>query len=289
MTTTVDKIFYFKGSKNRLLSGFIHLPEITRKNIGIVYCHPFADEHNLSYRVVVNTARSLAELGVPVLRFHLSGCGDSEGELNEVTIDDWQEDLQTAISVLKSEARVEQYALWGLRLGAGLVLKYMNQNKEASFVILWQPVLSFSQYIKQFLRRKELLQLAEGKNRCASVQTAVDELINQGTVSIIGYPINRALYDDFNKIHDQPFNVVPDCDSLLLSLSLMEQPSLLIKRYSEFLLSRETPLTFLHLKAESFWDNYWRWECPEITYATLKWMNDLLRAEINGESRTISL
>ena len=271
-----DKIFFFKGSKKRLLLGFLHTTSFITNNTGIVYCHPFADEQALSQRVVINTCRAIAKLGFPVLRFDMSGCGDSEGKLDEVTISDWQEDLMAAINVLKRETGVRKFALWGLRLGASLSLLYDSQFKDdASFIILWQPVLNFSLYIKQFLRRKVAIELADGGNKKISISTILNEINDYGIVDALGYPITKNLYENFVEIGNHHFHCYPTCKTFLLTVSLMEYPSSSIERYTKALQSNETPLQFLHLVSEPFWDRYWRWECPEVTNATLKWLNML--------------
>jgi len=47
MSFLAEKIFFFSGSKNRKLLGFLHYADHSKKSIGIVYCHPFAEEKNM--------------------------------------------------------------------------------------------------------------------------------------------------------------------------------------------------------------------------------------------------
>ena len=80
MTGVDEQLFFFEGSNERKLLGFLHQPINNCKETGIVYCHPFAEEKNCSHFVTARAAGEFARLGYPVLRFDFSGCGDSEGK-----------------------------------------------------------------------------------------------------------------------------------------------------------------------------------------------------------------
>ena len=276
MPNVDEKIFFFTGSKNRALLGFLHRPTSTNRSTGIIFCPPFAEEKNMSHSVVVKTARMFAEHGFPVLRFDLSGCGDSEGDFGEATLEDWQEDLSQAVTILFKETDVEHYALWGLRLGAGLALLHTARHKDVSFLILWQPVIDFAEHIQQFLRRKISSQISRKEHDISPMSKMVEQLEGQGVVHVIGYPVTRRLYDGFNAVGKYPYQITPSIPTLLLSISLMERPAFSMKQYSDRLLASGVPVRFKHVTAEPFWDRYWRWECRDVSDFTLKWAKELV-------------
>jgi len=230
----------------------------------------------MSHSVVIKTARMFAEVGFPVLRFDLSGCGDSEGEFDETSITDWQEDLKEAVKILFKETKVQRYSLWGLRLGAGLALLHIKQHREVSSLILWQPVIDFSTHIQQFLRRAISSQISKKEHNISPVSKVVTQLETQGIVHIIGYPVTRVLYDDFNAVGKQPSQITPSIPTLLLSISMMESPAFSIKQYSDHVVSSGTQAHFQHVTTEPFWDRYWRWECRDVADITLKWAKELV-------------
>ena len=133
-----DKILFFDNSRGEKILGLLHTPKRSEKNLGIVYCHSFAEEKNRSHAIAVKTARAFATQGYPVLRFDLSGCGDSEGEWEKASIDDWIQDIASAVTYLKNSTHVTNIALWGLRLDGGLAYLYAKKHKEISLLILWQ-------------------------------------------------------------------------------------------------------------------------------------------------------
>ncbi len=268
-------MFFFKGSKGRSLLGFLYEHSNITRSTGIVFCHPFAEESNVSHAIVVKTSRAIAKLGYSVLLFDMSGCGDSEGELSDVILDDWQDDLVSAINILKSETTIEYIALWGLRLGAGLALLHAVDCKDIAFIVLWQPVVDFKEYIHKFLRTNISSQIVEQRNSLISVSKLRNQLKEQGIVFVNGYPITEKLFESFDNVAKQPYFFEVKCPTLLLSISLMETPAVSIKRYYDLLHSKVTSVEFSHIIAEPFWDRYWRWECQKVTDATLRWLNSL--------------
>lgn len=275
MCSFKEEIFFFEGSAKRRLLGFLHTPLSFNRNTGIIYCHPFAEEKNMSHAVVVQTSRALAQNGFTVFRFDMSGCGDSEGELDEVTIADWQKDLDLAVKFLQKETTITNLGLWGLRTGCGLSLLYAAHHADVLFLILWQPVVDFQSFINQFLRWKISSQITTGGNEKLSISNIIQRINDQGVAHIIGYPLSRNLYESFCKVGKNPSRFIPECPALILSLSLMERPSFPLKRYYAFLHSSNASVCFHHLTAEPFWDHYWRYQCNEATNDTLKWVNNL--------------
>jgi exosortase A-associated hydrolase 2 len=270
-----EKVFFFPGSKNRNLLGFLHLPSSETVKPAILYCHPFADEMNLSHRVTVETARLLTENGHPVLRFHMSGCGDSEGELDEVTIDDWEQDIAKAVEWLKDTLKTNLYGLWGLRLGGGLALLHEMKFRTASFLILWQPVVAFSEYIRQFLRRKAILQLVEKHSDKITLAEIIGVLEQNKLVNAMGYPITESLYKSFLRVDHGPRNFASLCPTLLMSISMMERPNFPMKEFCAKLQMTKARVNFQHVNAEPFWDRYWQWESKIVAGASTEWLQNI--------------
>ncbi|VAW34698.1 hypothetical protein MNBD_DELTA04-1627 [hydrothermal vent metagenome] len=269
-----EKVFFFSGSGNRNLFAFLHHAESVKNSIGVVYCHPFAEEKNMSHSIIVKAARMIAEEGFPVFRFDLSGCGDSEGDLDHSTVEDWRQDLDKAIEIFHQETGVSRYLLWGLRLGAGLALmrEQYSKDDEPAGLILWQPVLDFSLHIEQFLRRSISSQILKKSNGLVSGMDAETEMRIYDTAHVIGYPITKHLYNSFNEIGDQPLTVTPSSPTLIVSVSLLDQPAVALKQHADRLRRSGTPVTLCHVSAEPFWDRYWQWECKNAAAVTLQWI-----------------
>ena len=269
-----EEIFFFPGYRHRQLLAFLHSPSLLSCSTGIVYVHPFAEEKNRSHSVVVKAARLFAASGIPVLRFDLSGCGDSEGDLQYSSVEDWLHDLDAAVEILHEKTGASRCLLWGLRLGAGLGLLRQQGRNDISGLILWQPVLDFSAHINQFLRQAISSEIARGGK--GGIKTSPeDDLRSKGLVHVVGYPVTKLLYDSFVALGRQPSNFIPSVPTFILSISLMEQPAFVMKKYEERLQRGGTPVTFQHVTAEPFWDRYWQWECKKPSFATLQWLQEI--------------
>ncbi len=271
----LEKVFFFPGSGNRNLFGFLHYADPTTSSIGIIYCHPFAEEKNMSHSVIVKAARMFAAAGFSVFRFDFCGCGDSEGDLQFSSVEDWLQDLDAAIDVFRKETGISQYFLWGLRSGAGLTLLYEKYSKNIAGLILWQPVLDFYVHIKQFLRQAVSSQISKGILGDTRINVE-DDLHQYGIVYVIGYPVTKNLYNNFNNIGNQPANVVPSIPVFILSISLMDEPSFALKKHTDRLKESGAPVLLQHITAEPFWDRYWQWKCKKSAETTLKWLRNFV-------------
>jgi len=270
-----EKMHFFPGSKKRSLFAFLHQPDSNLSKTGILYCHPFAAEQNASHFAIARAARQIATRGFPVLRFDLSGCGDSEGELEEITLSDWLKDIESAVNLLKQETGIEKYILWGLRFGAGLALLHMADNKEdISSIILWQPVVNFKEHMLHFLFRK----LASDSNK-KSVADIVNILIKRGILYVNGYPITKQIYNDFITTDSKPSSYIPECPMFLLSISSSDRIPFQLKHYISKLDKMKCIFNFEHIVSEPFWDRYLQRECNDAVEATIRWINSVVSGE----------
>lgn len=267
-----EDMFFFPGSGGRKLLGFLHEPKGNSKATGIVYSHPFAEEKNCSHAIIVKTARELAQNGYTVFRYDSSGCGDSEGDLTEVTIADWCNDLCHAVSCLRTKAQISGIAYWGLRTGAGLAFMQASQQQDVRGLILWQPVFDFKTYIHQFLRQRLSAEIAARGDNKVTVNSLIAEIRSKGLVEVAGYSLSQKLYDSFVALGNLDFAHACNCPTQLVSISGTSAPSFTLKRIADQMNLVTTALEFAHVQIEPFWDRYWRWEAPELTNATLAWL-----------------
>ena len=265
-----EDMFFFPASDGCRLLGFLHRPVRERRRTGIIYCHPFAEEKNCSHVVAVRAARHFARLGYAVLRFDFRGCGDSEGELDEVSLRDWRTDLTAAIDVLRQRGDVESVILWGLRTGAGLALLEAAQRCDVAALLLWQPVLDFGEYMHRFLRQRVGSALAANE-AVENVASLRKQLQSGRSVEVFGYPISPRLYADFDETGDAPFRAAPAVRTFMATVSSMDRPPFKLARFAAQH-EQDGSIHFEHVGEEPFWDRYWRWDAPATIEATGRWL-----------------
>ncbi len=181
----------FLGSAGSRMIGFRHSP-VTPARAGMVLCSSIHAELMSNYRKEVLLASRLAEQGIAVQRFHYRGTGNSEGSEERVTLDAMQDDARTWAEHLKQEASVEEVGFFGMRFGA-LVAGGAAASFAGAPVALWQPVVEPMQYFREISRVRRMRELKAGRQPTAVSLT--DELAAEGMVDVLGYTVQRTLYN----------------------------------------------------------------------------------------------
>lgn len=141
----MENAISFKNSKAQNLAGVLHIPESAKNAPAVILCHGFSGDKIGKYRLRVRIARELCRNGFAVLRFDFSGHGDSDGELEDISITQELDDLECAISFLKSRPEVnkEKIGIVGHSLGGEIVILETAKNKELKAVVLLAPVVDY--------------------------------------------------------------------------------------------------------------------------------------------------
>jgi exosortase A-associated hydrolase 2 len=276
-----EEMFFFPGIGGQRLLGFLHSPLRSGSassddgaragKPGILYCHPFGEERNLSHATVVKTARALAAAGFPVLRFDFSGCGDSEGDLERATVESWLAEIGLAADLLKERTGVTKVGYWGLRSGANLAWHAAFARGDSGFSILWNPVPGLKTFITQFLRQKSATAIAAGGGEGVSVKGLVKELETGGTVEVMGYPVTQGLYAGFLRADLQGLPGKLPGPALFLTVGETDEAPGSLASLADTLRANGNAVDSEHVRETPFWDRYWRWEAPALTGKTLAW------------------
>jgi len=134
-------------------------------------------------------ARALAASGWHVLQLDLSGCGDSSGSFSEANWAVWLDDILAAREWVNAHCPGPLW-IWGLRLGALLACASLTQVPlEDVGLLFWQPVLSGSQHLQQFLRIKGAGERIASGREGVSTQGLVEQLRAGNSVEVAGYDL----------------------------------------------------------------------------------------------------
>lgn len=270
-----EEMFFFAGPRGLRLLGFLHpsLHPGTPRG-AVLYCHPFAEERNLSQGVAVRTARKLAAAGFTVLRFDFSGCGDSEGRLEDVDAGDWLAEIGAAADVLKARSGADRLGLWGLRSGAGLGALWGRGRTDLDFAVLWQPVTDFKMYMTQFLRQKLASGLTAGAGPKPSLSSLVESMREGAVVEVMGYPVSARLHGSLSGLGTAVAAAAElACRACVVSISEGEEASDPLSRLAEAM-GGTRPVDMKHVREMPFWDRYWRWEAPLVEDMTVAWISE---------------
>jgi pimeloyl-ACP methyl ester carboxylesterase len=106
-------------------------------------------------RMYVTLGRQLAEGGLTVLRFDLSGIGDSERRQGELTpLEAALADIRDAVDWLEKNSDTHRVVLVGICSGANLALLYGGRDERVVGVTIVDPSIppTIKYYIREFLR-----------------------------------------------------------------------------------------------------------------------------------------
>lgn len=159
----------------------------------VVLCHPWGQEYLRAHRSVRQLATMLSSAGFHVFQFDYYGTGDSSGEGEEGDIAGWNADIGSAIEELKDTTGVSRVVLAGLRLGGALAACVaVQQPKLVEGLVLWDPVLSGPEYLRELRRDASPPSSQEG---VGSRGERTDE-----AWEVRGFPVTQRLVNDLQTL-----------------------------------------------------------------------------------------
>ncbi len=201
-TNDIDTFFF--GPPTTPLFGCLHIPEGTGRDRGVVLSSPPPPEYARSHRPLRSLAQLLVRAGFPVLRFDYYGTGDSAGYPEGCRLKRWLSDLDHAVDALRTRAGVSDVALVGLRLGAALAARCVENRNDIQCLALWDSISG-----QDFLEQWRYLQL--DTNWCDTVDTTIP-----GFCEIWGVSFSEDLVTDLSTLNVTPHRLTRDTRVLVL-------------------------------------------------------------------------
>jgi len=267
--TPMEEPLLFESEGLRLF-GVLHLPEGQARDLGLLFCAPFAEEQKQACRVFVEMARRLATLGLPSLRFDYRGTGDSQGPFTEFSLAGALHDIQAAAAFLRERAGVERIGLIGLRLGASLAFQTADcRPPTADFpfcLVLWQPIVDGALFYRLNIRRMLVRQMmTHGK------ATGERDTGDAGTIDLDGFLASRSMCEEIKALRIAECGVrsakLPP--TLLVQCAPTTEPSAELKPLLDKLGPSARLLPFV---LEPFWDRLGYVDCSAPIEATVAWL-----------------
>lgn len=186
--------FSFEAGSNGQILRCVAKPRDREPRGTVLLLPPFAEELNKTRRMCALMARRLAADGWQVVRIDPFGCGDSAGELRDASWGQWLADLSEQAAQCPSPLW-----LWCVRAGA-LFAPDLLAARSAAGLLLWQPALSGSLHMQQFLRMQDAARWLAGESdpgTPAEPRSAAQRLELGETIEVAGYELTPHMVQRF--------------------------------------------------------------------------------------------
>jgi pimeloyl-ACP methyl ester carboxylesterase len=152
----VQEAFFF-GSNTQQIYASYHPPAGGTGPVLTVLCPPLFSEYMRTHAALRELAVALAERDQHVLRFDFRGTGDSFGELEQLAVSDWIEDIVHVVHEGREISDCSEVRLLGTRASALLACKSMGISREVQRFVLWDPVPDGIGYLQALRHMQEEL------------------------------------------------------------------------------------------------------------------------------------
>lgn len=153
----------FKNDNGKQLMGVFHFPGEHRTPL-VVATHGMGK--NCSEDKFVELGRRLSKNNIAFFRFDFEGCGNSEGELKDLTVKKEVNDLKCAIKEVRKFGNVapDQLALVGDSLGAVISCLFaVDSGVPVNTLVLWSPAFNQGDLLQKWNTEKEIKQWRKEK------------------------------------------------------------------------------------------------------------------------------
>lgn len=253
-----------------------HAPQGPLCRGALVYVHPFAEEMNKSRHMAALQSRAFARVGFAVLQIDLLGCGDSSGDFEDASWQDWIEDVLEAARGMR-ERHAAPLTLWGLRAGCLLAAAAARQIDPPCNLLFWQPALTGKAVLQQFLRVEVAGDRFDGDSG-STMKKLRARLAGGEGVEIAGYRLSAALaqgLDDASLVPPPAGRRVVWLEvSLRQDGGLLPASAVLVQRWQQAGCSVAAQV----VSGPGFWQTVEIEEAPALIDATLAALTDTVAA-----------
>jgi pimeloyl-ACP methyl ester carboxylesterase len=202
---------FFFGPSNRQVFATYHPASGGGGVVLTLICPPLFSDYMFTHLVLRELAMALAERGQHVLRLDYRGTGDSFGELAEVTVSDWVEDIALAVREGREISGSSMVRLLGVRAGALLACAAARASSDVQRLVLWDPVPEGTGYLKS-LRRVQMATLEQNYYLSrAERREAMHEYA--------GYTLSARMVEEFHLLDASVYSSVPKSKLHVVSTS----------------------------------------------------------------------
>jgi len=192
---------FFFGPATQQVFAIYHSPVRGSGEVLTVICPPLFSDYMRTQVALRELAISLAERGQHVLRLDYRGTGDSFGDLSEVAVSDWVEDIAMAVREGRELTGSSIVRLLGVRAGALLACRSVGSSTDVQRLVLWDPVPDGAVYL-QVLHRIQVTMLQENYYLSRAER-------REAMREYAGYHLCERMIEEFRSLDAGVYSTVP--------------------------------------------------------------------------------
>lgn len=260
---------YF-GTESHRLYGVV--PEQAKSaSTALVFCPPFAEEMVTTYARFASWSKQLGGEGVPVVRFHPFGTGESGGSFGDFTLSSAVNDACSAVELARQRVESARLGYFGLRLG-GTIAMLAASRQPVDVLVLWSPITNLQQYVRELLRgllAKEMVHQGVTKVR-RNTQDMIAEFDNGRPLDLMGYEFSPQLYREMMAAQKWP-DAPPAKHVIWLARPTEEKSaSAIVEQWKK----SGSRVDFAVLPEPAFWEEFGSSFADRFAAKTLEWLKE---------------
>lgn len=206
----MHEAFFFGPDNQRIFANY-HPAAGVGGQVLTVICPPLFSDYMRTHLALRELAMALAERGQHVLRFDYRGTGDSFGDLCDVTVSNWLEDIALAMREAREISGSSVVQLLGVRAGALLACAAARASSDVQRLVLWDPVPDGAGYLKVLRRIQEMMLQQNYYLSRAERREAMHEYA--------GYIFSKRILEEFQLLDASVYSSVPKSTLHVVSTS----------------------------------------------------------------------
>jgi len=172
------------------------LHQATEPLARVLLIGPLASERHFAYHPWIRWARYLAAHRIEVLRFDYRGVGESTGVFEEMSFENWSEDVHLLGEWIAGQTPRVPLLLHGLEVGAILAARSFNQGL-GDALLLWSPPANANLALRSsLLQWAGLEQLYESPRNRRPASEFIRRLEEDSCIEVQGYLWSGRLWRD---------------------------------------------------------------------------------------------
>ncbi|MBS4168476.1 alpha/beta hydrolase [Parachlamydia sp. AcF125] len=187
--TETREAVVLSNEENKLF-GILHRPLVSPPYPGVLICHGFGGNKLGRHHLYVSLAQLLAKEGIATLRLDFRGCGDSEGNFEEVNFENLLSDAKAGLKFLQKDPLIHpaRLGLLGRSLGGALAVLLASHTHAFKTICLWAPLFSAEEW----------------KEKWKLLQTISDPLQKEELMKVNGKKASYAFYEQLFQLRLEP-------------------------------------------------------------------------------------